>query len=538
MKTRPLLMGVETEYAVSALRRDGDGPAADEVLLGFVRTVARLYPNILDVHSGTGVFLGNGARFYVDVGAHPELATPECTSPYELVTYVRAGERIMLEAARAIAVDRSGNAEVAVLRSNVDYTRNHTSWGCHESYLHTSRADALPDAMIPHFVSRLIYTGAGGFNPRAPGVEFTLSPRVHLLERVISEGSTTARGIFHTKNESLGSGSAGRLHVICGESVCSDVSTLLKVGTTALIVAAVDAGKSIGDGLALAAPLEAIRTFAADPDCRARVRLRNGRDASAIEIQRQYLQRVEACREEGHLPDWTAEVCRLWSRTLDALESEPRRIARTLDWGIKLALFRHWVGDDEAWRALTVWNQTWSHVCERVASVRDHDSKADPLACLDILEDRSSEAAREAYQLGDYLASRHQDWAGLRRFLTLRSQLLEIDVRFGQLGPRGIYQHLLERGRLDTTLIDDAAVERATRDPPPSSRAAVRGRLIKQLDRRSNKTDHRASWTRIWNLSKETSVDLSDPFETNARWVAVRDKGDGVRRLLRLLGNG
>ena len=41
------------------------------------------------------MFLRNGARLYLDVGSHPEYATPECDSVHELIVHDKAGERIL-----------------------------------------------------------------------------------------------------------------------------------------------------------------------------------------------------------------------------------------------------------------------------------------------------------------------------------------------------------------------------------------------------------------------------------------------------------
>src|SRR5437762_13076927 len=121
---------------------------------------------------------------------------------------------------------------------------------------------------MPHLVSRVVYTGAGGFNNLSKGIEFTLSPRVAHLNRGVSGESTHHRGIFHTKGETLAGHDYQRLHLLCGESVCSETAAWLKLGTTALIVAMVDAGLSPGDAVQPRSPLDAIRTFARDPTCK------------------------------------------------------------------------------------------------------------------------------------------------------------------------------------------------------------------------------------------------------------------------------
>jgi proteasome accessory factor A len=171
---------------------------------------------------------------YVDCGLHPEICTPECANPWDAVRYIQAGHRTLAGLAAAIESASTPGTEILCFRGNVDYSGTQATWGCHESYLHRIPLDALQPQVIPHLVTRLIYTGAGGFNPLSNGLEFTLSPRVAHIELVVSRSSTNERGIWHTKSESLCSGYS-RLHVLCGESLCSETATFLKIGATALM---------------------------------------------------------------------------------------------------------------------------------------------------------------------------------------------------------------------------------------------------------------------------------------------------------------
>ena len=217
------LMGIETEYGFSALRSDGR-PAADAAVELF-QAVRDRWPHLRD--GGSGIFLSNAARFYLDQGK-PEFCTPECADPWEVVRYVRAGEHVLESAAATLIGPEAGIADIVLQRCNVDYSGSQTTWGCHESYLYRSAPAALPSQLLPHLASRVVYTGAGGFNSRAPHtLQFTLSPRVWHLELDISDQSTRGRGIFHTKNEPLAKGSH-RLHLLCGESNCSDTSAVVE----------------------------------------------------------------------------------------------------------------------------------------------------------------------------------------------------------------------------------------------------------------------------------------------------------------------
>src|SRR5207249_4593714 len=126
----------------------------------------------------------------------------------------------------------------------------------HESYLHRGDPCVCPKQIVPHLASRLIYSGAGGFDPRSLGLDFSLSPRVSHLFNVKSSESTKDRGIFHTKDEPLSEKGFHRLHVICGESLSSRLASFLKVGTTALVVAMIEAGLQPGDDVELRSPID------------------------------------------------------------------------------------------------------------------------------------------------------------------------------------------------------------------------------------------------------------------------------------------
>lgn len=217
--------------------------------------------------------------------------------------------------------------------------------------------DSLQPEIVPHLVTRLIYTGAGGFNPLSRGLEFTLSPRMAYFQRVITESSTNERGIWHEKSESLCAGYS-RLHVLCGESLCSETATFLKIGVTALIVAMADAGLAPGRAVQLADPLAALQRVARDVTCKKPLTMADGRSLTAIEIQRHYLEQVETHLSDGVLPEWAAEVCERWRFILDDLDGDQSSAEKMLDWGIKRALYAHYAkGLGVSWDNLPALNQ-------------------------------------------------------------------------------------------------------------------------------------------------------------------------------------
>lgn len=526
--TARTLMGLETEYAIGQAR---PRPAWDrrrvaECLLAAAR--GRNRPYLPDASGGPGVFLGNGARLYLDRGLHPEYATPECPDPWQAVAYARAGEACLLELLEDAARRTGMAANAVLLRANVDYARTGATWGCHESYLHTCPPSALPAQLVPHLASRIIYTGAGGFNPLAPGLEFTLSPRAWLLTEETSANSTERRGLVHTKDESLSGPGWHRLHLICGESLCSDRAAVLKLGTTALILATVGAGWRPGDGVQLAAPLDALRVMAADPDGGVAVRLTDGRCLTAIAIQRHYLAQVADCLWRGHLPDWAEELCGLWRDQLDALESGGHSVRRGLDWGIKQEIYRDRARQHGLhWDLLPEWSRVLRRL-ERAAIPMPPVDGADQGAALGA-EPRFS---REVSHLTAMLYAAGMEWSDVRPLLRLRHELLEADLRFGQLGPGGIFNALAARGVLDHAAGRPVPDPRHLIDSPPATgRARVRGEAVREVWTGGDAEKHTCDWSRIMRRGGEV-LDLRDPFCERAAWVGAAQVAEVVGSIL------
>jgi proteasome accessory factor A len=448
------LMGLETEYAVMTPGQ-GTGEGARGRVVGWLLSTARRELCCLPDAFLPGLYLENGARLYLDTGNHPEFSTPECPSPRDAVRYALAGDRIIASLLPGAAPGRRG-IDMTVYRSNVDHSGTGTTWGCHESYLYQSDPRGLARQVIPHLVSRIVYTGAGGFNNRTRGVEFTISPRVPHLVRALSPHSTTRRGIFHTKNESLCGEDFNRLHVLSGESLCSQLGNLLKMGTTALVVLLADAGRSPAPKVQFADPLEAMRSYAADPSCTSTARLETGEQVTAIEVQRTFLEAAEQLVASGSAPEWAEEICHEWRTILAQLEGAPESICTTLDWGIKLAIYQ-----DRARRAGIPWVS--------------------------------------------------------RPPLRLRNHLLELDTRFADITPMGIFNMLDAAGVLSHQRLESCQIEDAIHNPPQSGRARKRGGYIRQL--RDGSGRYGCDWEGIYDRETGQRLPLNDPFgEGVERW--------------------
>ena len=143
------IFGLENEYGVTCTLRGQRRLSPDEV-------ARYLFRRVVSWGRSSNVFLANGARLYLDVGSHPEYATPECDSIYDLVVHDKAGERILeqlLGSAEQRLREEGIRGVIYLFKNNTDSAGN--SYGCHENYL-TSRRDDLAhyaEVLIPFFVS-------------------------------------------------------------------------------------------------------------------------------------------------------------------------------------------------------------------------------------------------------------------------------------------------------------------------------------------------------------------------------------------------
>jgi hypothetical protein len=508
---------METEYAVDGRTTAYETASPKDVLAWQLIDVARRQLKHLR-DFGEGMFLENGSRLYIDSGYHPELSTPECADPWDVVRYILAGERILVDLGSKFEA-RNPGAALSFFKCNVDYSGAGTTWGCHESYMHRMSPEKLSEEIIPHLVSRIIYTGAGGFDSLSPGLTFTISPRVPHLEKVVSESSTSARGIFHTKDESLSGGGYHRLHLICGESLCSQTAMWLKVATTALVVAMAEAGVALGDTVRLVAPLTALKGFASDPSCKAKAIVAGRGWMTAIEIQRFYLERAEANLRAPFMPFWAEEACRQWRKILDSLENGYEAVNTTLDWAIKLSLYR-----DHAARQGFTWESLphWTHVHKRLDAALGYPADFGATISMEKLFEENSPVRDEARALAPYLKEKGLRWLDLNKFLLLRRQLFEIDTRFGQLGDKGIFSKLSASGVLTHRMEHIGNIRKFVTKPPATGRAHLRGELIRNLN--VNRDTYECDWQGVWDTRNKRLLDLSDPFASKEEWRKLDEK--------------
>ena len=407
------IFGIENEYGVTCTLRGQRRLSPDEV-------ARYLFRRVVSWGRSSNVFLANGARLYLDVGSHPEYATPECDSVRELVVHDKAGERILeqlLTSAEQRLGDEGVHGDVYLFKNNTDSAGN--SYGCHENYCTSRRDDfsSYTEVLIPFLVSRQIYAGAGKVLQTARGARYCVSQRAEHIWEGVSSATTRSRPIINTRDEPHADAERyRRLHVIVGDSNMSEYTTFLKVGACSLMLRMLEEPQVVLRDMTLENPIRAIREISHDMTCTRRVRLANGREVSALDIQSEYLNRALRFAEHHDLTDEEQLALDMWEYTLSHLEDDPLKLDRELDWVIKYKLI-------EAYR-------------ER------HD-----LALSD---------ARVAL----------------------------VDLQYHDVNrERGVFYRMQRKGMVDR-IVPDEEISHAVEHPPQTTRARLRGEFIKRAKER------------------------------------------------------
>nr|WP_285734358.1 depupylase/deamidase Dop [Nocardiopsis sp. ATB16-24] len=317
------------------------------------------------------VILTNGARLYVD-HAHPEYSAPEVTNPRDAVLWDKAGERVMADAA-ARAGATPGIEPIQLYKNNTD--NKGAAYGCHENYL-MKRSTPFGDIvrhLIPFFVSRQVIVGAGkvGIGSDGQGAGFQLSQRADFFEVEVGLETTLKRPIINTRDEPHADPDRyRRLHVIIGDANLSEISTYLKLGMTSLVLSMIEDGFLEAD-LSLETPVADLRAVSHDPGLTHRVRLRDGRRVTALELQAEYLDQARKYVEDRFGTDVdpdTADVLDRWESVLRRLGTDPMSLADELDWVAKLKVLESYRTRD---------GLEWSHPRLQLVDLQYSDVRAD-----------------------------------------------------------------------------------------------------------------------------------------------------------------
>lgn len=330
------IYGIETEFGVTFTLRGQRRLSPDEVS-------RFLFRKVVAWGRSSNVFLENGSRLYLDVGSHPEFASAECDSLHDVVAQDKAGEMILRELvdyAQQQLDDEGIRGEIFLFKNNTDSTGN--SYGCHENYCIERIEDLtrLEQVFIPYLISRQIFTGAGKVLTNTKGTNYSMSQRAEHIWEAISSATTRSRPIINTRDEPHADPERfRRLHVIVGDSNMSEFATYLKVGTAAVVLAMIEDKQTVLRDYNMASPINALRDISYDLWSKETVKLVNGRDMTALEIQEDLCERAEAF-VQGHdeLPEDQKNAVRLWREVIEQYRSDPMLLSDRVDWIAKLQI--------------------------------------------------------------------------------------------------------------------------------------------------------------------------------------------------------
>ncbi|MGV8907838.1 MAG: proteasome accessory factor PafA2 family protein [Propionicimonas sp.] len=474
----PRVMGIETEYGILA-------PGAPELHPAVLSAaVVAAYPgpatgttlewdDPIPIEDAHNRVLANGARLYVD-HAHPEYSGPEVTTALAALTYDLAGDAAVVAAAGAASAQLG--VEIGIYKNNTD--SRGASYGCHENHL-LPRAlawDRIRSALPAFLVSRAVITGAGrvgiGQNHEQPG--FQLTQRADFFETVEGIQTTRRRPILNTRDEPHAAPSRyRRLHVITGDANRSEFTTWLKAGTLAAFLACLQA--------ATRPDLELAHLELADPVAAFTMVSHDLALTAPLQLidgrRMTALDLQEACCEAvladaGRRPEaYEADLLDAWATVLADLRSDVAACADRLDWVAKHQL-------------LTAYAARLGHPADAV------------------------------------------DWAEPR--------LAQLDLAWARLDRPGPFDALLRAGRL-RTLVTSEAVRAAGTEPPPDTRAWLRGTLVRLVPEQVVG----ASWD--WMAVRDSDgrvhrLDLSDPVGHTSAALGTLTEASAVDALLRSLG--
>jgi proteasome accessory factor A len=308
----------------------------------------RLFGPVASGGLAAGVVLRNGGRLHLGAASRPEYATPECGSLPELVVHDKAGERILegvVEDAGQRLREEGGAGDISVLKINAD--RAGSTSGCQEDYLVARRGEfgRLADVLIPFLVTRQLICGAGVVTQTPRGAVYCLSRLAGRTGTTLSPAAARPRPFITTRDEPRAAAGLRRLRVTVSDPAMSETTTLLKAGTTDLVLRMAEAGIA-PSAVTLANPVQALGEVSRDITGRSLLRLAGGRQISALEIQREYLARARDFTGERGVD--SMRVLGLWQRALDAIGAGSLdAIAREIDWVIKYQLIeRHRAAHD------------------------------------------------------------------------------------------------------------------------------------------------------------------------------------------------
>lgn len=446
-KRLPRIRGGEIEYAF-VIWQDG------KVKVGFLGDLGRqaqfcgfLPPSLRMMRPSIGEgYLSNGARLYLDIGFHPEYATPESLWAKHALIYEKAGDRIMKYIAERANQEWGGEKIfVQVFKNNVapkepedTEGEKEKSYGCHESYL-TLKYTSAHNLVVPlglFFATRQLFTGNGKFYEHKGKIRFRISQRAPYFGFNLGGNTTTSRALINTREESHAGSDLRRQHIIVSDSNLAEPAIFLKFATTALLLDMIERGwgdrlPTLGKDFSYFSLLQA---FSHDGSLTATQNV-NGKPRTMPDIQEMYCQKAEEfCEVDGMNPERELALT-LWRKVIELSRmTRPHEgLCHYTDWAAK------------------------KYIAELDLEKRGRTLQDNPNTSV--------------------FRSRNQK----TRDISLIQHLDNLDWQYHELSEKGIFNKLSQQGFFER-IVSDEDIEKAIFAPiPETTRACSRAEEIKYI---------------------------------------------------------
>ena len=344
--------------------------------------------------------LPNGARFYNDHG-HPEYATPECVSIFELAKHDCAGQIVVMRAAKAF--EKELGVPVHIYKNNTDY--HGASYGTHEGYLvpRSVGFERLFKGLLPMMVTRQVLVGAGCVGDgSSKQPSYQLSQRADYLVEPANAETLYRRPIFNTRDEAHSEPKDWmRLHVICGDANMISSATARKVGLMKLAIALTEV--EFAPIWEFKDPVRAFQAISHDLTFDFKVELKGRSWTNAYEILESYFAAAERFLDLDDEMKWVIDSSR---QLLQDLRTNFSQFKREVDWAAKYAMYTDYIASESTdWRdpQLRAFDLEYHNAdpeeglhaaLEQMGEVSPNPEQSDLLAALEGVEEPTRAYAR------------------------------------------------------------------------------------------------------------------------------------------------
>ncbi len=317
-------------------------------------------------------FLGNGSRFYLDSGGHPELCTPECFDVSDVVKYELGlcdlAEEALFHATRELHQEGfSGSIELH--KTNMDAFGD--TWGCHWNLLSYRKVPGKNEAtlfkevmhfLIPFFVTSPIYTGAGTSVTNTGELRWCISQRALFMEEEVGTSTTSKRALFNVKDEPLADREKyRRLHLIAPDHNMNEFAAYLGLSIAQMLVRLAERGSvefthglksqdtSFYLSLASSETDASLIAQEVSKNPNHSFKLRNGTSVTALEHQWGYYKLLRRYYEQGLFKDDPEAGYKLscYEHILQSLQDQTVYAEQRVDHLIKKKALDQWMEEQQ-----------------------------------------------------------------------------------------------------------------------------------------------------------------------------------------------